>query len=49
MQIWLNKKTNQTIIQTELQTILDFIDEDNTTDDLEFMFEDGYTNDNIRN
>lgn len=49
MKIWLDKNTNQTIIQTEDKTILDFIDENTTTNDIEFMFEDGYTNDNIRN
>lgn len=48
MQIWLNKKTNQTIIQTEFQTILDLLNDDITTDTLEFMFEDGYTKENIR-
>lgn len=50
MKIWLDKSTNQTIIQTEQNTILDFIDGiDITTDTLEFLFEDGYINDNIRN
>ena len=50
MKIWLNKSTNQTIIQTEHDTILDYIDGiDITTDTLEFLFEDGYTNNNIRN
>ena len=49
MKIWLDKNTNQTIIQTEQNTILDFINEDITTDTLEFLFEDGYINNNIRN
>lgn len=49
MKIWLDKNTNQTIIQTEQNTILAFIDEDTNLDDIEFLFEDGYTNDNIRN
>ena len=49
MKIWLDKNTNQTIIQTEQNTILDFINEDTNLDDIEFLFEDGYTNYNIRN
>ena len=49
MKIWLDKSTNQTIIQIEQNTILDFIDEDTNLDDIEFLFEDGYTNYNIRN
>lgn len=49
MKIWLNKSTNQTIIQTEQNTILDLLNENITTDTLEFLFEDGYINDNIRN
>ena len=49
MKIWLDKNTNQTIIQTEQDTILDLLNEDITTDTLEFLFEDGYINDNIRN
>lgn len=50
MKIWLDKSTNQTIIQTEQNIILDYIDgTDTTTDTIEFLFEDGYTNDNIRN
>lgn len=49
MKIWLDKNTNQIIIQTELNTILDLLNEDITTDTLEFLFEDGYINDNIRN
>ena len=46
MKIWLDKSTNQTIIQTEQNTILDLLNEDITTDILEFLFDDGYTNDN---
>ena len=49
MKIWLDKNTNQTIIQTEQNTILDLLNEDITTDTLEFLFEDGYINDNIWN
>ena len=49
MKIWLDKSTNQTIIQTEQNTILDLLNKDITTDTLEFLFEDGYINDNIRN
>ena len=49
MKIWLDKNTNQTIIQTEQNTILDLLNKDITTDTLEFLFEDGYINDNIRN
>ena len=49
MKIWLDKSTNQTIIQTEQNTILDLLNEDTNLDDVEFLFEDGYTNDNIRN
>ena len=49
MKIWLDKNTNQTLIQTEQNTILDLLNENITTDTLEFLFEDGYINDNIRN
>lgn len=49
MKIWLDKSTNQTIIQTEQNTILDLLNENTNLDDIEFLFEDGYTNDNIRN
>mgnify|MGYP003528939620 FL=1 len=49
MKIWLDKRTNQTLIQTEQNTVLDLLNEDITTDTLEFLFEDGYINDNIRN
>ena len=49
MKIWLDKNTNQTIIQIEQNTILDLLNEDITTDTLEFLFEDGYINDNIWN
>ena len=49
MKIWLDKITNQAIIQTEQNTILDLLNEDTNLDDVEFLFEDGYTNDNIRN
>ncbi len=49
MRIWLDKSTNQTIIQTEQNTILDFINENTNLDDIEFLFEDGYTDNNIRN
>ena len=49
VKIWIDKSTNQTIIQTEQNTILDLLNEDITTDTLEFLFEDGYINDNIRN
>lgn len=49
MKIWLDKSTNQTLIQTEQNTVLDLLNEDITTDTLEFLFEDGYINDNIRN
>ena len=49
MKIWLDKNTNQTLIQTEQNTILDLLNENITTDTLEIVIEDGYINDNIRN
>lgn len=50
MDIWKNKKSNDILYTEKTGDLFHYLDDNNlTTDDIEFLFEDGYKEFNINN
>lgn len=50
MDIWKNKKSNDILYAEKTGDLFRYLDDNNlTTDDIEFLFEDGYKEFNINN